>query len=1425
MSFSSLAARTGTALWRLLGRLLDRIWRIAIGALLSFASLAVLAWLILHWGILPRIDEWRPRVEREATRAIGAPVNIGRIAVRSGSWVPAFELSDVVLRDERGREALRLPRVAAALSVPALLTLHLRFEQLLIDGARLEVRRDARGRWHVGGLDVAGGGATLDGSASADWFFEQHEFVIRGGELRWVDELRAAPPLALADVRLVLRNRGLRHALRLDATPPPDWGQRFTLIAQARQPLLTRSGLLRTGFTRAGDWRRWKGSLYAELPHADVSQLRRYVDLPMDLDQGGGALRAWLDWDQAQPRAATVDMVLADVSLRLGRALEPLAFRHIAGRLSAERDEAGVRVAASGLRFETADGHRWAPSSLGLRWQQRQALGAGAAPTAAASAGAGAGAPPAASAAAAAAASATALAADSAPVTGGELSADRLDLAPLAELAERLPIGRSLRELLQQLAPQGTVEKLSASWRGPLDAPGGYQVRATVRDMAIAAAPAPTADGVGRPGWRGANLDISAGETGGQATLALSDGALEFPGVFEQAVVPLKSFSAQLQWRIAAGATPEAPPRIELKLDKVRFANDDASGEASASWRTGSGPDFAKGGRLPGVLELSGRLQRAQATAVGRYLPTGIGPDTRAWVRRAVQGGELHNVAFRVKGDLWEFPFVNRRDGDFRIAAELRDVTLAPVPPGPGETWPAFGQVSGELVFERNSMQFQKTRGRLWGVELVDVQGRIRDLSPQALLELEGVARGPASDLLRYVATTPIGGWIDQALAPVSASGTAELRLGLNIPLDHSVDTVLRGSVLLAGNELRLRPGLPPLANARGRIDFTHRGVQVPGVLAQALGGEVQIDGGSQADGSLRFVASGTASLDGLRRATELGAVARAASQWQGRVQGQAPYRLQLSVQRGQTELQLASTLQGISIDLPAPLRKLAGETLPLKLSTTLQPEPRVAGLAAAPASRDLLRLELGPLQAALLRDISGPEPQLLRSAWAWAAPLPEPAAGGRATLVLPALDLDAWRALWAPGAPLAATAAAASSGAGLAALLPHGIRLQTPELLAEGRRLTGLTLELQRVNQPGEEGWRAQVSADQTSGSLEWRDARAGQAAGRIKARLARLSVPPSEADGMAGLLDRVPASVPALDIDIAAFELSGKALGHLAVEAVNRSAPGPDGAPRAQWRLDKLALDNADAKLAASGQWQAVPGDPARRRMALDFKLDIADGGALLERLGFGRMVKGAKGRLQGTLGWEGSPLALDLPTLDGGFQVALEGGQFLKADAGAGRLLGVLSLQALPRRLVLDFRDVFAEGFGFDDVVGDVRVRRGVAETHNLRMRGLQAAVLMEGAADIARATQDLHVVVVPELNTASASLAYVAVNPAIGLGAFLGQWILREPLRQASLREFRISGSWDDPKVERIERAPGEAAPAASAGRAAASGASR
>jgi uncharacterized protein YhdP len=144
-----------------------------------------------------------------------------------------------------------------------------------------------------------------------------------------------------------------------------------------------------------------------------------------------------------------------------------------------------------------------------------------------------------------------------------------------------------------------------------------------------------------------------------------------------------------------------------------------------------------------------------------------------------------------------------------------------------------------------------------------------------------------------------------------------------------------------------------------------------------------------------------------------------------------------------------------------------------------------------------------------------------------------------------------------------------------------------------------------------------------------------------------------------------------------------------------------------------------------------------------------------------------------------------------------------------------LGVLSLQSLPRRLLLDFRDVFAEGFAFDFVRGDVTIAQGIARTNNLQMKGVTAAVLMEGSTDIAKETQGIKVVVVPEINAGSASLIATTINPIVGLSTFLAQLILRRPLIEASTQELYIDGTWLEPRVTKVERGFSPPAPAKSA----------
>ena len=1343
--------------WRCL-KGLRWLLRTALVGVVALWSVLLLLWLTLHWGILPHIAQWRGEMETRASAALGVAVRIGDIEVRSSGWVPSVELRQVVLLDTQSRPALVLPRVVAALSPQSLLAWDLRFQQLHIEGAQLDVRRDARGRVFVAGFDVDAGAADpRDEGAAVRWFLKQPEVVIRGGSLRWTDEQRAAPPLELTDVQLVLRSGLNRHAIQLDATPSAAWGERFSLRGRFTQPLI-----------KGDEFKRWSGTVHADLPRADVRELQRYVTLPFAMTEGDGALRAWVDLRQGVPVAATVDLALRAVSLQLARGLQPLTLAQVEGRLSAKREGDATSIDASGLAFHTGDGLQWPRGNLRLAWRQK----------------------------------------GDAPATGGEFTAQHIDLGVVAEVASALPLGAAVRRLLADTRPAGQMHDLSLRFEGPPDAPTAYQVKGRVAALSLAARAQPQDQGIGRPGFDKADVSFQATERGGEAQLRLVGGTLSFPGVFDDPDIPFDDLEAALTWRSEPAPQPGRPPAWTVQVKDARFGNADAQGSLNARWSTGRGEASGRGGRLPGVLEMDGQLTRGVATRTARYLPRGIGREARDYVARAVQAGVIGRTSFHVKGDLAEFPFGGPRtgrkgdaEGEFRIAGKVSDVTLAYVPDQPARgglpaqpsPWPAFTRLAGELVFDRASMEIRNAEGQLGNVRLNQVRGGIANFGEKARLVIDGRASGPATDMLRFVAATPVGGWISHALALSTASGAADLSLALDLPLgaDRPAATV-KGSVSFAGNDLRLQPDTPLLANARGRVDFSERGFQVVGASARVFGGEASFEGGSQPDGSVRFTGQGVASADGLRRATELGPVNRLA----GLLSGQAPYRAAFGIVKGQTELLVTSSLVGMAADLPAPLRKTAEATLPLRYQVSLLPD------APGQPPRDQLRLELGTaLQALYQRELpreGSREPaRVLRGSIGVQDRVALPASGVAAAVNLPNLDVDAWQGL---AARLAGGGAAGGDDAGTATYAPQKVALKVNQLQYGERTLNRLVAGL------SEEGgkWRANLEAEQLAGYAEYRPARKGagaQAAGQVYARLTRLSLPKREADQVVNLLEQQPASVPALDIVVDDLDLRGKRLGRVEIEAVNRNE-GPGEAR--EWRLNRLNLTTPEAKLTATGSWQASATPGGRRRSVMNFKLDLADSGAFLERLGTGRAVRGGKGQLAGQIAWAGSPLALDYDTLTGQFNVAIESGQFLKADPGAARLLGVLSLQALPRRLSLDFRDLFQQGFAFDSIQGDVAIAQGVARTNNLRMRGVQAAVLMEGMADVEHETQDLRVVVVPEINAGTASLAYAAINPAIGLGTFLAQLVLRKPLLQAGTREFHISGPWSDPKVERVER---------------------
>ena len=1336
----------------------------------------VLAWLLfgvawgaLHWVIVPRIGEFRPQLEARASEALGVPVRVGAVTAQSTGMMPSFELSDVALFDAQGRVALSLPRVLVTLSPRSLWRLG--FEQLYIDQPKLDIRRDANGRITMAGLDFSSpGGGNSD---ALNWFFSQIEFAIHDGAVRWTDESRGTEPVVLQHVDAVMRNLGRHHDFRIDATPPPTWGDRLSLRGRFLQPLLTRN---------PGRWQEWDGQMYAAFERVDLSELRRFVDLGFDLQQGRGAVRAWVDVSEAQVKGATADVALSEVGATLGRDLPSLSLKQVQGRFGARQLANGFEFLTQALVFDTADGLHWPGGNVRLVSMQAKDKVA----------------------------------------AQGEITADRLDLAALAQIATHLPVDAIWRQKLMQFAPKGQMESLTASWQGEWTSPTRYAAQGRLLGLELS-----TTEPV--PGVRGLDVDFDLTQKGGRASLSVTNGSVDVAGMFQDSRIDLDQLSASASWKVTGD-------QVAVEFDDVKFSNPDAQGQARIKWQTADASKSVTHSRFPGVLDLQASLSRVEGRRVHRYLPLVIGPQARNYVRDAVLDGTASNVRFVVKGDISDMPALHPRQGIFKVTADVSQARLAYVPASlqdPGEpAWPVLADLSGELLIDGMQLQVRRGRAKLGDdstLQVTQVEASIADLMNPQVVVL-GEIKGPLKEALRVVNGSPVADMIGQALTGSVASGAAEHKLKLVLPLAEMGQSTVQGSVTFAGNDLQVTPDTPKLSRARGVVNYSHVGFQLAGVQARLLGGDARLEGGwvlapgdttavglRAAPTSIRI--TGTASAEGLRQATELGFVSRLAQHFSG----STSYNAALGWRAGTSELLVSSALQGMASTLPAPLQKEPQSRLPMRLQTSLVNGEANGAHAIRGPLQDRLSLTLeGLAQVVYQRDVSKAEPRVLRGSISVGADTLDapslPDQGVHANINLPRFNADHWADVLAQISGVTHLPVSPSDGPTLeTSYLPTTLAVRAQTLTFGARSFNQVVLGAHRDGQV----WRGNVDATELNGYLEYRQPADASATGggRVYARLARLTLAPNTANEVEALLDAQPASIPALDIVVDDFELRGKRLGRLEVEAVNRSAVVSGGMAAArEWRLNKLNLTVPEATLTTSGNWTRVnaqsqtvgpilpPSAADRRRTVMNFKLDVIDGGKLLARFGMPDVIRQGSGKIEGQVAWLGSPLKLDYPTLGGAFAVNVASGQFLKADPGIAKLLGVLSLQALPRRLTLDFRDVFSEGFSFDFLRGDVTVDKGLARTNNLQMKGVNAAVLMDGTADIANETQDIQVIVVPEINAGTASLIASVINPAVGLGSFLAQLFLRRPLIESATQEFHIDGSWADPRVTQVNRTP-------------------
>ena len=810
--------------------------------------------------------------------------------------------------------------------------------------------------------------------------------------------------------------------------------------------------------------------------------------------------------------------------------------------------------------------------------------------------------------------------------------------------------------------------------------------------------------------------------------------------------IPFDSLIAQASWKIRQG-------NLNVKLTNVSFANAHLAGNAYGSFQTEKG--------TPGRIDLTGSLTRGDARFVGRYIPLVVGEDARDWLDKAFLGGKSTDARLRLKGNLADFPFADDKKGIFQVKAKVTGGALDYVP-----GWPKIDSITADLLFQGDRMEVNASKASINGVALRKVRAQIPDLlAPDEMLLIDGEAQGPTGNFIQYINLSPVADMVGGVTHGMQASGNGTLALKLEIPLRHSKDSKISGDFLPNDNRIMFGKSLPVLEKVNGKFEFTESAIRAQKMTAQILGGPVAISAEPQQDHSIRITAMGKLTAVGLRKSVT--------SPWAKYINGTADWHALITMRNQLVDVTVDSSMLGLASDLPAPFAKNAAAALPLHF------ERKSGG-----PQQDVISLSYGKIFAAkLLRRTEGDKTRIDRGALSFGGAEAKPAESGVwVTGTLPYLNMDQWRSV-------VSQSPAQEGDEPLLKL--SGVNLAINTLETFNRRFGDFHLNAWDTG----DSWQATLNSREMNGDINWNS----KGRGRIVAHLKNLTVPeeiPVTPDAkMAAASTK---ELPALDIVADSLEVRHRKLGKLEVLAVQQ---GND------WKIEKLKLANPDMVLQMDGLWQAWL---LRPQTSANLKLDVKDIGKFLARFGYPDAVKRGSAKLEGKLAWMGSPSEMDYPTLTGQFTLAASNGQFLKIEPGIGKLLGILSLQSLPRRITLDFRDIFSEGFAFNAISGSMTIDRGVLHSDDFIIEGPAAVVSMAGETDIAQETQKLRVRVVPVLGEGVSIAGAFLGGPVVGLTSLLIQKILKDPFGQLIAYEYGITGTWDDPKVTKINRTSGSPA---------------
>ena len=756
-------------------------------------------------------------------------------------------------------------------------------------------------------------------------------------------------------------------------------------------------------------------------------------------------------------------------------------------------------------------------------------------------------------------------------------------------------------------------------------------------------------------------------------------------------------------------------------------------------------------------VDLQSDFRNGDAAFASRYYPTGVmGERLVSWLDGAIKSGRVVGGSALFYGPVDEFAFEASRSGSFQVVFDAEDLTI-----DYRDGWPPLQQLVARAKFHGNQLDISARDGRIYDSRIESVTARIASLKPITPIRIRGQVDGPLQNALRVLNEPALRDRFGQFAETLRGAGDSRLDLDFTLPLGRLGSYTLNGQLTFDNNRLSLPDWDFAMSDIAGRLDFTLDGLQAKGITATALGAPISVDVLPAGEGSTRVRATGRF------QPKTIATVAKGLPT--GIAQGTASFLVDVDIPPSLADakslamLSVNSDLQGIGIDLPAPLGKsTAGKReLSVRIPLSGRGVPgsvRYGDRLSARFSKNAERVDvmLGGADATL-RNERG-----IRI-------------GGRVTEV----DVAAWTAALER---LPKTTDADSP--------PLSVDLLIDRVQVDTYAFDKLQLNAQRDR----ESWRGSLNAKNLAGRFAVplnRD----RATIQVDLERLALKLPQDTNDAIPPAPDTAagpdPATLPGLALSVADLQIDKARLGKLRFVA---QATGSG------LRITQFTLQDGQLQLDANGNWTR---DGKAFATQFSGRVSSSDLGQLLVDLGYSQQLAGSSASSEFLFDWPGNPAQLHRAMLRGQLKLKVDQGRLVELDPGVTRVVGLLNLNALTRRLKLDFTDFYKKGYSFDSITGDFLFDRGEAVTENLTMTGPTGRIEITGAADLMARTLDQKVAVTPNLDATLPIAGTIAGGPVAGIAVLVAQRVMNKEVDSINRFDYSLTGPWASPEVTQLD----------------------